>query len=236
MIRVAVVEDDDSCARRIQAFLQRYGKEKNEELAVTRFADGCALVRDYRPVWHVLLLDIEMPKLDGMSAARQIREIDSDAVIIFITNMAKYAIKGYEVDALDFLLKPVNYFVLSIKLDKALLHLRSQSAQCLMLQEKDGLHKLPLSEICYIDVFKHRLQIHTLQGVHTAPGSLSEIENQLAGAHFARCNSGYLVNLRHITLVKADSVVVAGDELLISRRKKEEFLLAVTDYYGGEGQ
>ncbi len=236
MIEIAVAEDDQGCTRRLQDYLTRYGEERGEKLNVACFSNGAELVRDYRPSWDVILLDIEMPEMDGMTAARRIREVDSEVVILFITNMGQYAIRGYEVEALDFLLKPVSYFAFSLKLDKALVHARSRQTKSLMVPQGDGLRRLAVRDICYIEVSLHRLHIHTTDGVYLVPGSLNDIEGQLAGEPFARCNKGYLVGLRHVKLVKGDTVLVGGDELLISRRKKKEFLQAVTDYYGGGGR
>ena len=119
MLRVAIVEDDAGYANQLTEFLNRYGKENDEEIHLTIFRDGLDIVEDYQPVWDIILLDIEMPLLDGMSAAERIRALDPAVILIFITNMAQYAIKGYEVDAMDFVLKPVNYFAFNMKLHKA---------------------------------------------------------------------------------------------------------------------
>lgn len=237
MFRIAIAEDDEDCARQLREYLERYGRENGEELEIRWFPDGMELAEEYRPVYDLLLLDIEMPHLDGMTAARKIRCVDSEVLILFITNMAKYAISGYEVEALGFMLKPVNYFSLSVKLKKAFSYLHSRAQKSLMIPTKDGMQKISAAEIRYAEVTDHRLQIHTTQGVCTMRGTLQELEEALEGQHFARCNKGYLVNLRHIQLIKSDRVVMAGgDELLISRRKKEEFLLAVTEYYGKGGR
>ena len=107
MARIAIVEDDAECREQLREYVEHYGQENREELEVLCFSDGAELVEGYRPVYDLLLLDIEMPNLDGMTAARRIRQVDSDVLIVFITNMAKYAISGYEVEAPGFMLKPV---------------------------------------------------------------------------------------------------------------------------------
>ncbi len=236
MIRVAIVEDDLSCVQQLREYLSRYQKSSGEDIEVAVYPDGMAVVEQYRPVFDVLLLDIEMPRLDGMAAAREIRRTDPEVIMIFITNMARYAIKGYEVNALDFVLKPINYFAFSLKMDKVASILRSRRQECLVVSTEDGLVRLSTGEILYIEVISHRLHIHTLGETYVMAGTLADMERRLADVHFARCNKGYLVNLRNITRIKGNTVLVGRDELLISRRRRAEFLLSVTDYYGGGGQ
>lgn len=232
-MKVAVVEDDPNCAKQLMAYLEKYRKENGQHYEVDLFSDGLEIVEHYRPIYSVIFMDIEMPHLNGMDAARYIRLHDSDVILIFITNMARYAIRGYEVEAMDFVLKPVNYFAFRMKMDKALSSLQGKEQKRLLISTTDGLRRIPTGDIYYMEVHNHHLVIHTTGGIYQAGLSLQEMEAKLAGLSFARCNKGYLVNLRHITLIKSDSVIVGGDELLISRRKKEAFLLAVTDYYGG---
>ena len=236
LIRVAIVEDDPKAVELLRSYLDRYEKSAGVTVDVTVYADGAEAVECYTPIYDVLLLDIEMPHLDGMTAAGRIRAVDPDVIMIFITNMAKYAIKGYEVGALDFVLKPVSYFAFALKMDKVVATLQSREQRSLLVPTEDGMLRLSTHEITYIEVIDHQLQIHTVGRVYTMPGTLSGMEETLAGANFARCNKGYLVNLRHVAEMKGNFAVVGGEQLLISRRRREEFLAAVAAYYGGGGR
>ena len=119
MIRIALVEDEAEVRAQLQGYVQRHTRQYGTEFAVTEFADGMELLDDYRPVYDILFLDVEMKHLDGMETARRVRELDKDVIIVFITNMAQYAIGGYAVGALDYVLKPVPYFAFSQQLRKA---------------------------------------------------------------------------------------------------------------------
>ena len=101
MIRIAMVEDEAAVRKQLQGYIQRYTRQYGTAFAVTEFSDGVEILDAYRPVYDIVLLDVEMKHLDGMETARRIRELDRDVVLLFITNMAQYAIKGYAVGALD---------------------------------------------------------------------------------------------------------------------------------------
>ena len=102
MLRVAVAEDNPKDRERLLSFLKKYGEEKDVQIEVAEYTDGSELLDQYRPCYDVIFLDVEMPQMDGMKAAEKIRETDEEVILIFITNMAKYAIRGYEVQALDY--------------------------------------------------------------------------------------------------------------------------------------
>ena len=131
MAKIAVVEDNAAVRQELCGFIAQYAQESGQLLEVTPFADGSQIVEPYRPGFDIIFLDIEMPTLGGMPTAERIRLLDPDVVLIFVTNMAQYAIRGYEVDALDFVLKPVSYYQFSTKLDRALQRIcRRWAAAC----------------------------------------------------------------------------------------------------------
>ena len=107
MLNIAVVDDERENRERLCGFINRYAQENNLPLVVTDFADGAQIAEPYQGGFDIIFLDIEMPMLGGMTAAERIRAVDPDVVLVFVTNLAQYAIRGYEVEAFDFVLKPV---------------------------------------------------------------------------------------------------------------------------------
>lgn len=116
MIRIAVVEDEELYAEQLQNYISKYAEERKKQIKVTWFQDGEDIVSGYKGEYDIILLDIQMRFMDGMTAAEKIRELDSEVVLMFITNMIQYAVRGYEVDAMDYVVKPVEYFAFSQKL------------------------------------------------------------------------------------------------------------------------
>ena len=235
MIRIAMVEDEAAVREQLQGYIQRYTRQYGTEFAVTEFSDGVEILDAYRPVYDIVLLDVEMKHLDGMETARRIRELDRDVVLLFITNMAQYAIKGYAVGALDYLLKPVPYFALSQQLQKAEEKLRRRARHYLAVPVEGGLRRLDTAQIYYMESEGHRVHFYTEEGEFSAPGALKTFEEKLADLPFARCNSGYLVNMAQVKSVQQGLAQVGPYELQVSRPKRKSFLAALADYIGGEG-
>lgn len=230
-----MVEDEAAVREQLQGYIQRYTRQYGTEFAVTEFTDGVEILDEYRPVYDIVLLDVEMKHLDGMETAQRIRELDKDVVLIFITNMAQYAIKGYAVGALDYVLKPVPYFAFSQQLQKAEEKLRRRARHYLAVPVEGGLRRLDTAQIYYMESEGHRVHFYTEEGEFSAPGALKTFEEKLAGLPFARCNSGYLVNLAQVKGVQQGVAQVGPYELQVSRPKRKSFLAALADYIGGEG-
>ena len=235
MTRIAIVEDEAAVREQLAGYVQRYTRQYGTQFEVTMFTDGVEILEDYRPVYDIIFLDVEMQHLDGMETARRIRELDSDVLLIFITNMAQYAIKGYAVGALDYVLKPVPYFAFSQQLQKAVNQLAKRTRHYLAVPVDGGMRRLDAATIYYIESEGHRVHFYTEDGDFSAPGALKVLEEKLAGRLFARCNSGYLVNLAQVSGVQQNTVRVGPHELQISRPKRRAFLAALADYIGGEG-
>lgn len=236
MIKIAIVEDEEIYRKQLQQFLLRFQKEEKCIFQVDTYESGSlfyntALEKGY----DILLLDIVLKdSIDGLSLAKKIRAKDSQVLISFITTMIQYAVNGYEVDALGYMVKPIHYFDFSLLMKKLLSRLSSRQEIYLTYSRKGEFAKIPSSHITYIEVRNHDLTIHTIHGNYEMRGSLDAVEEELQKKDFSRCNNCYLVNLAFVKEIKGNQVVVNEEELQISRPKKKAFLDALTDFYGGK--
>lgn len=233
MINLAIVEDEDSYAQQLTEFVTRFQKESGNTFRITRFKDGDEITNGYRGQFDVILMDIEMKLMDGMTAAEEIRKLDQEVVIMFITNMTNYAIRGYQVDALDYVLKPVSYFAFSQKLDRAISRIKKSSSNIISIDIGTGVKKLDIDNIFYVESEGHNLNFYTSAGEFTIRARLSDFEQQLSPYNFFRSNKGYLVNLKYVDGVENGACMIAGKQLQISRARKNDFMSALTDYMAG---
>lgn len=236
MLRIAVVEDDKTYAAQLKEYLVRYGTEKNQKISVALFPDGEDIVTDYSAEFDIILMDVEMTFMDGMTTAERIREKDNEVVIIFITNMPQYAIQGYKVDALDYVLKPISYFAFSQRIDHALTRVKKKEATYITVAQKGGKKKLNVDKICYVEVRDHDLIYHSTKGDIVTKSSMKEAEDTLGGTKFFRCNRCYLVNLEYVEDFRGNDVTVASDVIQVSRARKKAFMDALNDYMNEVGR
>lgn len=235
MIRVALVEDEESSQRTLTEYLERFSQEINEKIHVSIFPDGAEIVEDYRGNYDIILMDILMRYMDGMEAASEIRKVDKEVVILFITSTPQYVMKGYTVDALDYVLKPVSYFAFSQRMQRALERMKHRTRKFISVPFQGGMRKLDISQIRYIEVVNHSLIYHLDGETLEAKGVLSELEDALTEYHFFRCNKCYLVNLEHVNGVNENCADVDGDQIQVSRPKKKAFLDALNNYINEVG-
>ena len=236
MLRIAIVEDDPEDQNRLQQMLQQFADTCQEKCAVTVFGGGAEFLGNYRPEYDLVLMDVEMPGMNGLDTARELRTMDASVILIFITNMAQYAIRGYEVDALDYVLKPVNYYSFELKMKKVRRILNEREGSSLVLFVKGEMRRIPVKSILYVEIRDHNLCYHTDDGDFSLTGSMKKLEEQLAPHSFARCNNCYLVNLMHVRTVTPEQVFVENTPLKISRPRRKAFMEALSAYYGGGGR
>ena len=200
MIRIAIVEDEEYYVKQLTGYLDEYQKSEQDVFEITVYRDGDAITSDYKAQFDIILMDIQMKFVDGMTAAEEIRQMDSEVVIIFITNMTQYAIRGYEVDALDYVLKPVSYFAFSQKLKRAVSRIKKRSSAYITLTVRGGIIRVSVEDIYYVESAGHNLVYHTGNTTHMTSGTMKQAEEVLGEYGFSRGNQCYLIlSLIHIS-------------------------------------
>lgn len=224
MIHIAIVEDEEIYVKQLMEYICKYQDEKRKTINITVFRDGEDIIEDYRGGFDIILMDIQMQFMDGMTAAEKIRQMDHKVVIMFITNMIQYAVRGYEVEAVDYVVKPVEYFSFSQKLDKAIGRIRSETQEFLVLPIGEGILKIDLADIYFIEGQGHNAIFKTEKGEYSSRITLKELENKLVAHNFFRCAKGYLVNMKHVDGIVGSDCVIQKTYIPISRSRKKEFM------------
>lgn len=230
MIKIAIVEDSKGCAQELKGYIRQYEQENDETFQITVFEDGEDIVTNYKAVYDIILMDIEMQFMDGMTAAKKIREMDGEVAIIFITNMPQYAIHGYAVNALDYVLKPISYFAFSQRLARVISCIRKKTRNYLVIRVKGGSKRIATDDIYYVESQGHVLTVYSKSGMDVTSGTMKEMEEKLEQFHFCRCNNGYLVNLEHVDSIQNNSVIIGESSLPISRPRKKIFQQTLAAY------
>lgn len=235
MIHIAIVEDEREYAQILYQYIKRYEKETCGGFHVAVFEDGLDIVSEYKPEFDIILLDIQMKHLDGMKTAEKIRELDEDVILLFITSTVQYAVQGYAVDALGYVLKPVPYLAFSKLLEKAVKQLHKKAEKYyITIEVAGGQMRLDTSSIYYIESQGHYVLIHTGKGDFLTTGPLKRMEACLEAKGFAKCHNAYLINLAHVTGILQNSITLTNEEAVgISRAKRKSFLDSLSNYVGG---
>lgn len=232
-ISICIVEDDVSALNTLIEYLEKYQLEHNVNFVIDEFSTAQTFINNFNSNYDIIFMDIELPGGNGMDLIREVRKVDKSVVVIFVTNLVQYAVKGYEVHAYDFIVKPITYYNFYVKLLNVLDHIKQKADKEIWISNKEGKTKILVSSILYIEVVQHMLYYHTTNGLYKASGSLNTLEDILKENHFALCNRCYLVNLKHVKAVKQNDVIVGDNVLLISRYKKNDFIKALNDYLAG---
>lgn len=228
-MKVAIVEDDKAEQGVLKDYFARYSEQKGVEFDITVFDNALVFLDSISPRFDLVFMDIEMPMINGMDAAKRLREVDDKTILIFVTHLGQYAVKGYEVNAFDYILKPIRYSSFSMRLDRIVAQTAKLTEKYIMLPIAYGLMRLALSDLFYVEVRLHKLYFHTARGIVETRGSLAEYEDVLRQHGFIRCNKCYIINVRHIKQISEHTVTVGQDSLQISRNRAHSFEKEVKD-------
>ena len=233
--RIAIVDDSKTDADFVQYILNKWADLRRAKIQAEVFSSAEAFLFQYAEDkdWDILLLDIEMGNMDGVTLAKRIRQANDSVQIIFVTGFADYISEGYEVAALHYLMKPVKQDKLFVVLDRAVATLQ-KTERVILLPVGGEMLRLPISQVQYVEAFSHTVAIITGTDTIQVKMPISDVE-KLLGEEFIRCHRSYLVGLKHIArLSKTEVILDSGKALPLSRGAAPLVHKAFISYYTGE--
>lgn len=240
MIRIAIVEDEKVYSDLIKEYLDRYLKENKDDIIgfdISVYDNAISFLENYKPSrCDLVFLDIMMPHIDGMRAAEKLREVDNSVIIIFITNMGDYAVRGYDVNATAFIKKPVSYAEFEAKLKRAVDEIKKRDSRVIIVHSGTKEIKLLLRDLKYIEVYGHTCTFHMTTGENIeSRNTLGTLYKKLKQYDFVMISNSYLINMRYIDLIEGNTLKIGNDELMISRLKKKEFMQRFNEWAASGG-
>lgn len=236
-IRVAVCDDERAECEYLCALLSEWGQEADVRLECVAFKSAESFLFEYEENknFDILLLDIQMGKMNGVELAECVRAGDNSVQIIFITGFSDYILRGYDVGALHFLLKPVEKEKLFKVLFKAKENLKKEE-KYILVSSDSGSVKIKLSDIFYIEAFGHESVIYLKEQNIASKLSVSAVEKML-GSGFVHTHRSYIVNLEKISGITASEVFLdCGKKIPVSRRLYNALNRAFIEFYRGDGK
>lgn len=230
-MKIAIVEDNEADSDFLEDLLRQYFLRENIKAEMMTYFSGSDFLAEWPLDLDMVFLDIQMPGLDGLEVANRIHRASEHTIIIFVTNNPQYAIQGYSVEALDYLLKPPTQAAIGRLLPRAIRRLGNAGRGRLTLRNNDGLFVIDLCDVNFIELKRRRLYVHSQNGVITCMGSLHGMEKRLPDTFF-RCHSAFIVNLLAVEQLKEQDVIVKGTLIPISKHRRKGFLRALTGCIG----
>lgn len=233
--KIAVCDDNNVDQDYVIGFLNTWARLNDRSIEIHTFISAEEFLFQYADEkdYHVLILDIEMGKMNGVELARELRMGNSELQIIFVTGFPDFIAEGYDVDAIHYLMKPLERDRFYKAMDKAIERIRLVEPY-IILREKGEILRLNLRNILYVEVFSHSCVIHTTGGLIEQKVSITELENSF-GEQFVRVHRSYLVNLERVKQIGKTEIVLENDEIVpLSRRKYNEVNLAFIRYFKGK--
>ncbi len=233
MLRIAVVDDEKEMRKTLCSFLDRFSEEYHTGQVTVEFSSGDEFLLRSDTAFDIVIFDIDMPGTNGMDTARKVHAQDPQVVILFVTNIAQYAINGYEVEAVDYMLKPIGYYDFAMKFQKAVRRVSRDRPEHLVLDTAAGPVRVNVSEILYVEVLSHYLIYHTKDATCQVRGTMKEQEEKLRSCHFCRTHKSYMVNLRWISSIRGSVVRIGDKDIPLGRAYKDTLMKEYLHYLHG---
>lgn len=233
MTHIAICDDEKDFVAYLTGLFQRYAAETGEEIKITAYYDGMELTEKYDTTIDLIFLDIQMRRVNGLQAAKRIRQLDEKVGIIFLTTLTQYGLEGYQYQADNYIIKPLKYVRLKAEMDQWLKKHSQEDGTSVVIANDTGRYKVFLKSLRYVETFNRNLLLRTEKEPIICYKSMKEMEQELQDKGFVRCHTSYMVNLFYVKGVdKLEIELVTGEKIPISQPKRKAFMEKLTEYWG----
>lgn len=236
IINIAIIDDENVQAELLYKYVQNWAHNNHIEAAIETFysAESFEFSWCMNKKYNIILLDIQMKGKNGIELAKNIRQEDEILNIIFITAITDYIADGYDVSALNYLVKPIKEDKLYECLNKAILKIPKEE-KSILIDTNGGTERIILKDIIYIEAFAHYIEINTTHNKYTTKKNIGSIEMELGENTFIRCHRSYIVNLRYIKRISNSELELDNSQVIpISRNKYSNTNMAFIKYFRGD--
>jgi DNA-binding LytR/AlgR family response regulator len=232
MLRILLAEDNPVDAESVSNFLKEALGASGTAYQLAVYTNGEQLLEGLTAGVDMVLLDIEMPGIDGLSTARRVRQYDDVVPICFLTRLGSLALEGYEVNAAGFLIKPINYPSFHRTIMRMLHQIRISKASLVAFRVGKEQRFIDVRSIIYVETYKKHVLVHTEREDFACAEPLHAIEAKLGDAAFYRIHNAFLVNMAYVVTMSMTDVYLQNDRLPLSKHRRQGFLKALIEYSG----
>ena len=223
MLSIAVCDDEIIECCNMEKRIKKMIEEMKIPCIIRQFRSGRELLQALES-FDIVFLDIMMPEMDGMKTAQLFRKKASDKILIFVSSSREYVFEAYDVEAFQYLLKPVEDRKLKSVLQKAVLKTERRSQEFIIVSSQRQKKKLFLDDIYYFEIKGRIVDAHGPEGIFTYYEQMGELENKLQDKGFFRCHKSYLINLKYVDgYNRQEAILENGERIVIAKRRYEDF-------------
>lgn len=227
MIKIAICDDDIASLQQIIKYIEEYEKAR---FHIDEFHSGKELIES-EDHYDIILLDIDMPEMNGLDAAQLLRQKDKNVKLIYITNYSDYSVFAFAVHAFAYLLKPLKCQELYQQLEEALEYMAPASVRPLEFHGEEGLLRVPSEDVLYLEYLDRKVYLHTVRGIHTMKCKITELGKQLEPYDFFMPHKSFIVNLYAVKNIRGYDIILTDQTSLpLSQKKSLEFRKALNYY------
>ena len=235
MLSIAVCDDEIIVCSNIAAKIRNNMEQMKTPCLIRQFNSGRELLQAQEE-FDIVFLDIIMRDPDGMTTAQLLRTKAPDTILIFISSSREYVFDAYDVEAFQYLLKPIDAGKLRRVMQKAVCKAATHSSEYMMISIERQKKKIYLDDICYFEIRGRKIDIHKTDDTLTYYEQIGILEKNLQGKGFFRCHKSYLINLKHVDTYNRQEVTLDnGEKIMIAKRRYDDFINEILSYMRKSG-